>query len=363
MDKKTVIKNFTIGFLPLLIFILADEFFGTRIGLITAVITGLCEFGYYYIRYHQVEGFVLFDVALIVILGGISILLQNDIFFKLKPALIEIILVIMLGVHAFSNTPLLLLMSKRYIKGLTTNDLQLKMIRRLSRVLFFVLLIHTALIVYAAYYMSTEAWGFISGGLVYIIFGLILAGQYIYSRFFKRATPEFTAREGEEWFDLVNVEGKVIGKAPRSAVHGNPNLLHPVVHVHIFNRNGQLFLQKRSKNKDVQPGKWDTAVGGHIHAGEDVQSALQREAAEELGITRGTFNKLYTYVIRNNYESELVHTFRLMDNGPFKINREEIEIGRFWKIQEIEAQLGNSVFTPNFEQEFELLKKFFLKRK
>ncbi len=363
MDKKSLFKNFTIGFIPLLVFILADEFFGTRIALITAVVTGLIEFLYYYIRFRQIEGFVLFDVGLIILMGGISILLDNDIFFKLKPALIELILVIMVGVHGFSKTPLLLLVSKRYMKDLTVNDLQLKMMRQLCRVLFIVLLVHIILIVYSAYFMSKAAWGFISGGLFYIIFGLILFGQFIYSRFFKRGSSGFRASAGEEWFDLVTPEGKVIGKAPRSAVHGNPNLLHPVVHIHVFNHNGQLFLQKRSRNKDVQPGKWDTAVGGHIHTGEDLHSALQREAAEELGITKGTFHTLYRYVMRNNFESELVHTFRLVHNGPFKINREEIQVGRFWKIQEIEANLDKDVFTPNFEQEFALLKKYYWSKK
>lgn len=363
MDKKSLIKNFTVGFIPLLVFILADEFFGTRIGLITAVVTGLIEFLYYYIRFRQVEGFVLFDVGLIILMGGISILLDNDIFFKLKPALIELILVIMLGVHGFSNTPVLLMVSKRYMKDLTVNDLQLKMMRQLSRLLFIILLLHTGLIVYSAYFMSKEAWGFISGGLFYIVFGLILAGQFIYTRFFKGGSGGFIVRAGEEWFDLVTPEGKVIGKAPRSAVHGNPNLLHPVVHLHVFDHNGQLFLQKRSRNKDVQPGKWDTAVGGHIHAGEDLNTALQREAAEELGISKDNFQTLYRYIMRNNFESELVYTFRLVNNGPFKINREEIEVGRFWKIQEIEANLGRQVFTPNFEQEFALLKKYYWRRK
>jgi isopentenyldiphosphate isomerase len=249
------------------------------------------------------------------------------------------------------------------MKDLPVNDLQLSMMRQLSRVLFIILLMHTVLIVYSAYFMSKEAWGFISGGLFYIIFGLILGGQFVYNRFLKRGSRLFTAAAGEEWFDLVTADGKVIGKAPRSAVHGNPDLLHPVVHVHIFNHDGQLFLQKRSRNKDVQPGKWDTAVGGHIQSGEDLRAALYREAAEELGITKGNFRPLYNYVMRNNYESELVHTFRLVHAGPFKINRDEIEVGRFWKIQEIEANIGQNVFTPNFEQEFALLKKYYWHRK
>ena len=88
MDTKTLIKNFTIGFFPLLTFIAADELFGTKIGLIVAVAIGIIEFLYFYIRYKKVEKFVLSDTALIIILGLFSIILENDIFFKLKPALI-----------------------------------------------------------------------------------------------------------------------------------------------------------------------------------------------------------------------------------------------------------------------------------
>jgi isopentenyldiphosphate isomerase/intracellular septation protein A len=356
MNKQNLLKNFTIGFIPLLIFIIADELFGTKIGLIIAVFVGISEFLYYFMRYRLVEKFILFDVLLIILLGTISLLLENDIFFKLKPALIELILVVLLGIHAFSNKPLLLMLGQRYLKDLAVNDLQTNLIRQLSRWLFFIFLLHTGLIIYSAYYMSKEAWAFISGGLFYIIFVLIFAGQFIYMRYFRNRIPKFTAQEGEEWFDLVDQNGKVTGRAPRSAVHGNPKLLHPVVHVHIFNKNGQLYLQKRSKNKDVQPGKWDTAVGGHIMAEEDIKSALKRESLEELGIKNDNFQPLYQYIMRNDYESELVYTFRLNYNGPFKINRDEIDFGRFWKMNEIEKNLGKNIFTPNFEQEFKMLR-------
>jgi isopentenyldiphosphate isomerase len=112
----------------------------------------------------------------------------------------------------------------------------------------------------------------------------------------------------------------------------------------------------------VQPGKWDTAVGGHIGAGEDVVSALRREAEEELGIKQHNFQPLYRYVMRNDFESELVYTFRLVYNGPFRINREEIEFGRFWSMKDIERNLGQNIFTPNFEEEFRMLQKI-LRRK
>ncbi len=355
MDKRLLLKNFTIGFIPLLVFIIADEIYGTKPALIIAIIFGVSEFLYFYIRYRLVEKFILFDVALIIALGVISLALDTDLFFKLKPALIESILVILLGVHAFSEKPVLLLLGKRYLKDMPVNDAQLSIMRGLSRILFFLFLAHTLLIIYAAYYMSKEAWAFISGGLFYIIFGIILTGQFFYMKMMRKNMPVFEHVEGEEWFDLVDEAGKIVGKAPRRAVHGNPQLLHPVVHLHIFHKNGQLYLQKRSKNKDVQPGKWDTAVGGHVNSGEDVPQALVRETLEELGIKSDNFQPLYRYIMRNDFESELVHTFKLTYNGPFKINRDEIDYGRFWKISEIEKNLGKGVFTPNFEQEFKML--------
>ena len=89
----------------------------------------------------------------------------------------------------------------------------------------------------------------------------------------------------EEIFPVVDVEGNVIGQATRGECHSGSKLLHPVVHLHVFDKSGRLYLQRRPDWKDIQPGKWDTAVGGHIDYGENVETALRREASEELGIT------------------------------------------------------------------------------
>ncbi len=360
IQKNNLIRTFTIGFIPLLIFIVADELFGTEIGLITAIAVGAAEFLYYYLRFRLVEKFVLLDTALIIALGGVSLAMHDDLLFKLKPALIQGILVVLLGIHAFSDSPVILRMSKRFLGDMKFSPEQEQMLRKMTRLLFFVVVAHTALIVYSAYYMSKEAWAFISGGLFYIIFGVILAGQFITAKLKQRKAVSIPVPDdGEEWFDLVNAEGKIVGRAPRSRVHGDPSLLHPVVHVHVFNKKGQLFLQKRSLSKDVQPGKWDTAVGGHIHSGETVEAALKRESEEELGIRSAAFIPLYRYVMRNDYESELVHTFRLDYNGPFLLNKEELAGGRFWNLKDIERKLGQGVFTPNFEQEFQMLAKYY----
>lgn len=87
-----------------------------------------------------------------------------------------------------------------------------------------------------------------------------------------------------ELFPWVDDEGNVIGHILRGEAHNGSKKLHPVVHLHVFNSQGELYLQKRPEWKDIQPGKWDTACGGHIDYGENVEQALKREVGEELGI-------------------------------------------------------------------------------
>mgnify|MGYP005970250439 FL=1 len=159
----------------------------------------------------------------------------------------------------------------------------------------------------------------------------------------------------EEWFPLVNEEGETIGKATRRECHSGSKQLHPVIHLHIFNEVGELYLQKRSMNKDIQPGKWDTAVGGHIDYGETVEEALRREVREELGITEFTPQFMTRYIFESTIEKELVNTFRTVYNGEIQPDTEELDGGRFWSLEEIKSNLGQNVFTPNFEQEFKRL--------
>lgn len=155
----------------------------------------------------------------------------------------------------------------------------------------------------------------------------------------------------EELLEIVNRKGEVLDILPRSEIHGNPSLLHRVVHVLVFNRKGELLLQRRSMNKDVAAGKWDTSVGGHVNIGEGLLEAVRREMKEELGITACEPEFLYTYIHSNPYESELVHTYSCIYEGEISFNRDEIDEVRFWSIKEIEKNIGKGIFSDNFEDE------------
>lgn len=158
----------------------------------------------------------------------------------------------------------------------------------------------------------------------------------------------------KEMLPLVDEEGQIIGAATRGECHGGSKPLHPVVHLHLFNSKGELYLQRRPLWKDIQPGKWDTAVGGHVDLGENVEQALYREVREELGITDFIPERLLHYVFESARERELVFVHKAVYDGPVTPS-EEVDGGRFWSLEEIRATLGKGVFTPNFESEFQRL--------
>lgn len=156
----------------------------------------------------------------------------------------------------------------------------------------------------------------------------------------------------QEMFPLVDEQGNITGAATRGECHNGSKLLHPVIHLHVFNSKGELYLQKRPEWKDIQPGKWDTSVGGHVDLGESVEMALTREVREELGITDFTSERLMHYVFESAREKELVFVHKTVYDGEIHPS-EELDGGRFWSIEEIKENMGKGVFTPNFEGEIE----------
>lgn len=162
----------------------------------------------------------------------------------------------------------------------------------------------------------------------------------------------FPADDNSELFPVVDELGNITGAATRGECHSGSMLLHPVVHLHVYNSKGELYLQKRPEWKDIQPGKWDSAVGGHVDLGESIEIALRREVREELNITEFAPESITRYVFESERERELVFVYKTVYDGEITPSN-ELDGGRFWSIDEIKANLGKGVFTPNFEGEIE----------
>ena len=157
-----------------------------------------------------------------------------------------------------------------------------------------------------------------------------------------------------EYFDVVDENDRVIGKASRKECHSNPELIHRGVFIAIFNSAGELLLQKRSMQKDLNPGKWVASSSGHVDSGDSYEKAAKRELFEELGIKK----KLKFMFDFDNYskkQREKMKVVIIRYDGPFKINPEEIEYVKFFKIEEIKNMIDKNKndFTPGFLKFFE----------
>lgn len=166
--------------------------------------------------------------------------------------------------------------------------------------------------------------------------------------------------EAGEYFPVVQSNGLVIGRALRTYCHSGAKPLHPVIHIHIIDRFSRLYLQKRSMKKDIQPGRWDTAVGGHVSYGESIMEAVYREANEELGFMEFNPIHLMTYEFESAVEKEMVSVFAAVGSYELHPDPEEVDEGRWWELEDIDANIGKGVFTPNFESEFQMIRKSLL---
>ena len=155
-----------------------------------------------------------------------------------------------------------------------------------------------------------------------------------------------------EKLPLVEPSGQVYGQATRDWCHGGSKALHPVVHLHIIDRFGRIYLQKRALTKDFLPGYWDTAVGGHITYGEQAEESLYREAAEELGIQAFNAIPLESYVYETERERELIFVYAMVGHPELAPDNGEVSEGKWWTVGELESAWDKDILTPNFQSEF-----------
>jgi len=139
----------------------------------------------------------------------------------------------------------------------------------------------------------------------------------------------------EEIFDVVNERDEVIDRQRRGEVH-RLGLKHRATHVLVFNSRGEIFLQKRSMQKDRQPGLWDSSASGHLNSGEDYDACAVRELREEIGLAVAQLpERLFKIAACAETDQEFVWVYRCQSDGPFALNAEEIERGGWFAPAEV----------------------------
>jgi 16S rRNA (adenine1518-N6/adenine1519-N6)-dimethyltransferase len=129
---------------------------------------------------------------------------------------------------------------------------------------------------------------------------------------------------------VVDENDRLLGSASRSEVHGN-NLRHRAVHIFIFNQDGEVYLQRRSRHKDRHPLLWDSSAAGHVNASEGYDDAASRELQEELGIAV-LLERVVKLPASDQTGQEFIWLYQGRHNGEPRPNRAEIEDGDFFPV-------------------------------
>lgn len=354
--QSNLLKSILLSTLPIFAYIIADILLKNPVlSIIIAISIGIIEFIITLIVYKKIDFFIFVDILLISILGAISIIRHDPIFFKIKPAIIEGVILLFITGIGFSKK-LFRSYITRFLKNIHISEEKLEEMQIVTLYFAPVLLLHIFLIIISAFLLPEKVWAFISTFLLYIMLGVIslffVATKYIKKKLY------FNKYKNSEWFDIVDENSNVLGKAPREICHNGSMLMHPVVHIHIMNSDKKLLLQKRALTKKIQPGKWDTSVGGHIMSGEPLISAIKREIEEEVGITveENKLVPLEKYINQSEIEKELVFSFIYFSNDEIAFQKSEIDNAIFFDFTEVNDLILNNKTTPNFIQEFMLLK-------
>jgi isopentenyl-diphosphate delta-isomerase type 1 len=157
----------------------------------------------------------------------------------------------------------------------------------------------------------------------------------------------------DEMIDIVDANDQVIGSAPRREVHAR-GLRHRAVHMLILDGQGRIYLQRRSADKDVDPGLWDTSAAGHVDSGEDYLTAAHRELGEELALHDVALRRLGELPAQQATGHEFVRVYVGCSTLEPRPDPREIAAGGWWSVTDIVQWLARepAVFTATFQQIF-----------
>lgn len=155
----------------------------------------------------------------------------------------------------------------------------------------------------------------------------------------------------EELLYEVDEQDRIIGPRTRGELH-RLKLRHRAVHILLFNHRGEVFLQKRSASKDINPGLWDTSAAGHVDYGEDYDQCARRELEEELGIRAAEgLALLFKLPASAATGWEFIQIYRFVNDGPLVMNKAEIDSGDWLEVGKVNEWIakGGAGLTTSFQ--------------
>lgn len=353
--RNQIIESFfnpVLHFLPLMIFMALQDFYGNKQALGIALVVNAVLLIYIFVRYRRILLWFIGSTVIFLIISHSISALQD--YFSGYTYVYHIDEFAVLTLFSVS------ILSRKFVENiiLRFSPRNFSMLNNLSEMFRFMAILTVLIACYLSISLLFASHlhphandiGFIHG-----VFVTLLAFIFVYEII--RVTIVRVRLIKEEWWPVVNEQGKKIGSIHSlTSLRDQSKYMHPIVRVFLIEKN-KIFLQKRSEHDNFAPGFWDTAISNHVRLNEKVEQCIVRTAFDRYGVTgiKPVFLTHYTY----ETPVEFVYAYVFVTCGlqSIKPDPRYNESTKWWTIKQIEENLNTGIFSPTFELEFNFLKR------
>ena len=159
-----------------------------------------------------------------------------------------------------------------------------------------------------------------------------------------------------EFWDLYDRDRIPTGETHQRGKPLPEGRYHMVVHVVIFNSQGQMLIQQRQPFKEGWPNLWDITVGGSAVAGDTSRTAAQREVMEEIGLAIDLSGEQPKLTIPFDVGFDDIYTLVMdVDLTTLHLQESEVQAVRWASEEEILTMLADGRFIPYHRAFIQLL--------
>ena len=353
--RKQIKESFfnpVLHFLPLLIFLVVDDFYGMSLGWKISFPIALGLLVYVYFVYNRIFTWHLIFTLLFVaisIVAGLETLLP----FKLvdNALIYEIVVLFSLFVFLIFKKQI-----RKVISGVISNLIPMSNnFNELYRVIWA---LFAVLFIYVSAYFIINAT--IKNDLLYLNF---LQNLYVcvllFLAMYEMLRVQIIRAKliKEEWWPIVSSQGKIIGSIQHlTSLNDERKYMHPVVHVLLIDKS-MVLLKKRPSNDPESPGLWDSSISNHVKMGETIEKCVERSAEEKYALNNFRFMYLSNYTVEGKNEKQYAFLFVSCLQAEYKLSNSTLEQTKWWTQRQIEDNLKDGIFSENFKIEFDLLQR------
>ena len=345
--------NPVIHFLPLIVFMVVNDFWDLKTAWIATLPVIVILFLYIYFFYRKIVQWFVFSVFVVFVVGSvISFFPVEKLPSRIGDVALESAVLIFFILSLIFRKPVETMLNQRKSKlPPMVNNLNemFRMLWMLGAVIF--IYIHAYLLTASLQVSNLDyTLKFIHDAylvlFLFVVFYELIRVTLIRVKLFR-----------EEWWPILNEKGKMIGSIHNKTSLSDPTkYIHPIIRVMLI-ENNRIFLQKRSQQDLVYPGYWDTALSNHVKVNETVEQCISRTANERYGIKELKPIFLSNYMHETDVEYHYAFLFVACKLPDLEHNKEYIDHAKWWTVQQIEDNLTTDIFTDNFLSEFELVKR------